>query len=200
MVAVGIVAILLVIAGSVWLGARRTQDDADRAAVIARLKQLVDTGRFVEVWRDGRAALQRWPGEPQLERMLRSTSQTATLATDPPGAALAFKAYDDYAGEWLPIGSSPLNGVSVPLGMLRWKITKDGFDPLEGKIEVGTPAAAAGHPDVDAKPIRLRPVGSAVGRMVPFPAARFGGGQLTDYWIDQIRGHESRVQGLCQSR
>jgi len=185
MVAVGIVAILLFVAGSVWLGARRTQDDADRAAVIARLKQLVDTGRFVEVWRDGGAALQRWPGEPQLERMLRSTSQTATLATDPPGAALAFKAYDDYAGEWLPIGSSPLNGVSVPLGMLRWKVTKDGFDPLEARFEVGTPAAAAGHPDVDARPIRLRPVGSAVGRMVFVPGGAIRDGQLTDYWIDQ---------------
>ena len=84
-----------------------------------------------------RAALQRWPGDPDLQQMLRSTSQTVTIATDPPGADLAFKAYDDRTGEWLPIGTSPLNGVTVPLGMLRWKITKSGFDPLEARLEVG---------------------------------------------------------------
>ena len=179
------VVITLAITAAIWLGARRTRDTADRVARIAEVRRLVDTGRFVDVWRVARAALQRWPSDPDLQQMLRSTSQTVTIATDPPGADLAFKAYDDRTGEWLPIGTSPLNGVTVPLGMLRWKITKSGFDPLEARLEVGTPAAAAGRPDVDAKPIRLRPVGSAVGRMVFVPGGLFEGVQLTDYWIDQ---------------
>jgi predicted Ser/Thr protein kinase/pimeloyl-ACP methyl ester carboxylesterase len=183
--AVVAVVIALAITAAIWSTARRTRDNADRAARIAEVKQLVDSGRFVDVWRVARAALQRWPGDPDLEQMLRSTSQTVTLATDPPGADLAFKAYDDRAGGWLPIGTSPIKGVSVPLGMLRWRITKSGFDPLEARLEVGTPAAAVGRPDVDAKPIRLRPVGSAVGRMVFVPGGVFEGVQLTDYWIDQ---------------
>ena len=179
------VGIALVIAGSIWSSARRTRSEAARAAAIAQVKQLVDTGRFVDVWRVARSALERWPDDLQLEQMLRSTSQTVTLATDPPGADLAIKAYDDPEGEWLPIGTSPLAGVSLPLGMLRWRITKSGFDPLEARLEVGTPAAAAGRPDIDAKPIRLRPAGDAVGRMVFVPGGVFDGVQLSDYWIDQ---------------
>src|SRR5688572_4982265 len=183
--AVVAVAIVLVIAGSIWWSARRARNEADRTATVAQVKQLVDTGRFVDVWRVSRTALQRWPGDSQLHEMLRSTSQTVTLATDPPGADLAFKAYGDPGGEWVPIGRSPLNGVNVPLGMLRWRITKSGFDPLEARLEVGTPAAAAGRPDVEAKPIRLRPAGGAIGRMVFVPGGAFDGVQLSDYWMDQ---------------
>jgi dienelactone hydrolase len=179
------VAIALAIAGGLWVRARRSQDEADREARIAQVKQLVDTGRFVDVWRVARAGLQRWPGDPELEQMLHSTSQTVTLTTEPSGADLAFRAYDDLGGEWLPIGKSPLNGVSVPLGMLRWRITMSGFDQLEARLEVGTPAAAALRPDIEAKPIRLRPVGSAAARMVFVPGGQFEGVLLTDYWLDQ---------------
>ena len=89
------------------------------------------------------------------------------------------------SGEWLPLGTTPLNAVGAPVGQLRWRITKAGFEPLEARLEVGAPAAAAGRPDVNAPPIRLRPVGSDVGRMVFVPGGNQSGVELTDYWIDQ---------------
>lgn len=168
-----------------WVSVRRAQDENDRKAAITDAERLVDQGRFVEVWRATSAALQRWPGDAALEQIRRSTSDTVTIATEPSGAAVFFKAYDDIDGEWLPLGTSPLNGVRAPLGMLRWKIVKDGFEPLEARLEVGAPAAAVGRPDVEARPIRLRPVGSGLPRMLFVPAGREGGVQLTDYWIDQ---------------
>ena len=113
--------------------------------------------------------------------MLRSTSQTVTLRTEPPGAEVAFTAYDDLSGNWIPMGQSPLLAVSAPLGMLRWRVMKPGFDPIEARFEVGAPAAAAGRPDVEAKPLRLRPVNAEFAGMVLVP----GAGQLTDYWIDR---------------
>ena len=101
--------------------------------------------------------------------MLRSTSQTVTLKTDPPGADVALTAYDDFSGNWIPMGQSPLLAVTAPLGMLRWRITKPDFDPVEARFEVGAPAAAAGRPDVDAKPVRLRPVNGEFAGMVFVP-------------------------------
>ena len=67
--------------------------------------------------------------------------------------------------------------------MLRWRITKPGFDPVEARFEVGAPAAAAGRPDVDAKPVRLRPVNGEFAGMVFVPGGTIG--PLTDYWIDR---------------
>jgi eukaryotic-like serine/threonine-protein kinase len=89
------------------------------------------------------------------------------------------------SGEWFPLGTTPLNSVRSPIGQLRWRITKAGFEPHEARLEVGAPAAAAGRPDVNARPIQLRPVGSDVGRMVFVPGGNQGGVELTDYSIDQ---------------
>jgi len=116
---------------------------------------------------------------------MRVTTQPVTITTDPPGAEVAFKAYEDVSGEWLPLGTTPLNAARAPVGQLRWRITKAGFEPLEARLEVGAPAAAAGRPDVNAPPIRLRPVGTDVARMVFVPGGSQGGVELTDYWIDQ---------------
>ena len=179
-----VLAILLIVALGVWMFVRRAQAETERKAAVAEMERLVDLGRFVDVWRVGTAALQRWPDDPQLEHPMRVTTQLVTIATDPPGAEVAFKAYDDTGGEWILLGTTPLESVRAPLGQLRWRITKDGFEPLEARLEVGAPAAAAGRPDVNARPIQLRPVGSDVARMVFVPGSNEGM-ELTDYWIDQ---------------
>ena len=182
---VTVLVILLIAALVVWRFVRRAQAENERRAAVAEVERLVDLGRFVDVWRVTRTALQRWPDDPQLDQAIRATSHLVTIATDPPGAEVAFKAYEDISGEWLPLGTTPLKSVAAPLGQLRWRLTKDGFEPLEARLEVGAPAAAAGRPDVNARPIRLRPIVSDVGRMVFVPGGREGGVELTDYWIDQ---------------
>jgi predicted esterase len=179
------VAALSIAAALVWTSARSARVEAEHNAAVAEVEHLVDAGKFVDVWRAARSALQRWPGDARIDQMLRATTDTVTIATDPPGAAVALKAYDDIDGEWLPLGASPLTGVRAPLGMLRWRITKDGFEPLEARLEVGAPAAAVGRPDVDARPIRLRPLGSEVPPMVFVPGGRQGSVELTDFWIDR---------------
>jgi serine/threonine protein kinase len=183
--AVTAVAIGVIIAVAMVRSARRARSDAERTATITHIEHLVDSGRFVDVWRAGHAALKRWPSDARIEEMIRSTSQTVTLRTDPPGAEIAFRAYDDVGGEWIPMGTTPLSGVRAPLGMLHWRIAKSGFVPVDARLEVGTPAAAAGRPDVDARPVRLRAVGSEYARMVFVPGASTSGGLVTDYWLDQ---------------
>ena len=81
-----VVAVALAAVAGIWLNARLTRSGAERNATINEVERLVDTGRFVDAWRMARAGLQRWPRDARLEQMLRSTSQTVTLKTDPPGA------------------------------------------------------------------------------------------------------------------
>ena len=182
--AVGVVAVLAASVGA-WTGIHRLRMVAERKAAIADMERLVDIGRFVDVWRIAQPALRRWPNDLRLQQLQGATTMTVTIATDPPGADVAFKALDDLKGEWIPLGTSPLKGVRAPLGMLRWRITKSGFEPIEARLEVGPPAAAVGRPDVDARPIRLRPVGSEFARMVFVPGGAEDGVQLTDYWLDR---------------
>ena len=182
--AIGVVAVLAAWVGA-WTVIRRSRAVAERNAAIADIERLVDNGRFVDVWRIAQPALRRWPNDLRLQQLRGATTMTVTIATDPPGADVAFKAVDDVKGKWIPFGTSPLKGVRAPLGMLRWRITKSGFEPIEARLEVGPPAAAVGRPDVDARPIRLRPVGSEFARMVFVPGGAEGDVQLTDYWLDR---------------
>ena len=182
--AVGVVAVLAASVGT-WAVIHRSRELAERKAAIADIERLVDVGRFVDVWRIEQPALRRWPNEPRLQQLQGATTMTVTIATDPPGADVAFKALDDLKGEWIPLGTSPLKDVRAPLGMLRWRITKSGFEPIEARLEVGPPAAAVGRPDVNARPIRLRSVGSEFARMVFVPGGAEDGVQLTDYWLDR---------------
>ena len=164
---------------------QRSRAEGERKAAITGIEPLVDTGRFVDVWRIAQPALRRWPNDPTLRQLQGATTMTVTIATDPPGADVAFKALDDVKGDWIQLGRSPLRDVRAPLGMLRWRITKSGFEPIEARLEVGTPAAAIGHPDFNARPIRLRPVGSEFARMVFVPSSADDGVHLTDCWIDR---------------
>jgi hypothetical protein len=181
------VVLIAIVAGGIagWRAVQRARSERDRQAAIANVEHLVDHGRFVDVWRIAQPALQRWPGDPKLDQMLHATTDTISIATDPPGAAVAFKAYEDISGPWIHLGTTPLMRVRAPLGMLRWQLTKSGFDPLEARLQVGAPAAAIGRPDVDAKPIRLRPTNGDMAGMVFVPGGVEGGIQLTDYWLDE---------------
>ena len=179
-------ALLLVTAGIVaWVYTRRAASERDRAATRQEAERLVNGARLVEAWRVARAGLERWPGDPRLESALRAATDTVTIATDPPGAEVMLKAYADVAGEWTLLGTSPLEGVRAPLGMLRWRIAKEGYEPLEARLEVGAPAAAAGRPDFDARPIRLRRTGDGPVGAVFVPGGRVMGRDLAEYWIDR---------------
>jgi dienelactone hydrolase len=180
------VALVLVTAGvAAWLAARRAASDRERAAVGDEVERLVNIGRFVDVFQTANIGLQRWPGDSRLQDALQAATDTVTIVTEPSGADVLFKAYPDPDGEWIPLGTSPLNGVRAPLGMLRWRVAKAGFEPLEARLEVGAPAAAAGRPDVEAAPIRLHRAGDGPSGAVFVPGGRFMGKPLTDYWIDQ---------------
>ncbi|HEX8028761.1 MAG TPA: protein kinase, partial [Vicinamibacterales bacterium] len=179
-------AIVLAAAIGIWTVARRTRAETERQATVAELEHLTDVGRFVEVWRVGRAAYDRWPHDSQIEQMLRAASQVISLSTEPAGADVSFKAYDDLDGPWVSIGTSPLSGVSVPGGPLRWRLTKAGFEPIEARLELETDAAAKDHPDEKARPIRLPPASGEFAGMVFVPGdGAQGDAQLADYWIDQ---------------
>jgi dienelactone hydrolase len=179
-------ALLLVTAViAAWIYTRRSASERERAAAGEEAERLVDGARLVDAWRVARAGLERWPGDPRLEGALRASTDTVTIATDPPGAEVTLKAYTDVAGEWTPLGTSPLEAVRAPLGMLRWRIVKEGFEPLEARLEVGTPAAAARRPDFEARPIPLHRAGEGASGAVFVPGGRVMGKEIADYWIDR---------------
>jgi hypothetical protein len=112
------VALVLVTAGvAAWLAARRAASERERAAAGNEVERLVNEGRFVDVWQTANVGLRRWPGDSRLQDAIRAATDTVTIVTEPSNADVLFKEYTDPDGEWIPLGTSPLNAVRAPLGM-----------------------------------------------------------------------------------
>jgi dienelactone hydrolase len=101
------------------------------------------------------------------------------MTTDPVGADVAFASYRT-PKTWSVLGRTPLNGVRIPRTLIRLRVSKTGFQPLEGS---GSPGAMLRY--------RLDPVNA-----VPPDMVRVVGGrdpiryglvaELDDFWIDRF--------------
>ena len=71
------------------------------------------------------------PDDPQLARLTNDVMDPIILETTPRGVDVATKSYLNPAGEWLPLGTTPLKSPLAPFGYRRWRLTRDGYDPRE---------------------------------------------------------------------
>ena len=89
------------------------------------------------------------PGNPQLDRFWKDRCALMWIRTNPPGADVFMKSYREPEGEWKLVGRTPLEDFPAPAEMLRWRITKEGFEPVEGTSPgagiIATRAIHAGH-------------------------------------------------------
>jgi predicted esterase len=114
-----------------------------------------------------------------------------TIRTDPPGAEISFKGYLEPDASWERLGRSPLT-LRLPWGNDRWRIEREGFEPLE--------VAGAS----EAMAFRLSPTGSVPPGMVLVPAGAPIRGvappaRLGDFWIDRFEVTNAQFQEFVKA-
>ena len=132
------------------------------------------------------------PDDPQLARLTNDVMDPSILETTPPGVDVATKATSNPAGEWLPLGTTPLKGALVPFGYRRWRLTKDGYEPRE---------LAAGR-RVGLVTLS-RPGDIPAGMVYVAGAASVSGGRVSaagGFLVGPLRSDEPAVQGLRRCR
>ncbi|MCH7960419.1 MAG: protein kinase [Candidatus Hydrogenedentes bacterium] len=67
------------------------------------------------------------PDDPLFRETLDEASSIVKIETDPPGADVAYKPYNQPDSEWIRIAASDLEAVRLPRGGYRWRIAKDGY-------------------------------------------------------------------------
>ncbi len=67
------------------------------------------------------------PKDSALLKLWPKIAWSVTVETEPAGAKLYWKDYNDTGGEWKFIGATPLNDAWIPMGFSRFKIEKKGF-------------------------------------------------------------------------
>jgi tRNA A-37 threonylcarbamoyl transferase component Bud32/dienelactone hydrolase len=118
-------------AGAVgWQWVRESRLRWARTAAVAEINQQIEGGDLDAAFRLARRALAIAPDDLQLHQIWSNVSVGASLSSDPSGAEVAVKGYVSNA-DWLQVGTTPIRNVSVPFGMVRWRVTKSGYAPLE---------------------------------------------------------------------
>lgn len=127
------------------------------------------TQAFSFIWK----AQQVIPDDPSLDQIRREISHPTAILTNPTGATIWAKSYDEPNGEWLRIGRSPIENFLLPLGYFRWKVTKPGFRTVE--------SAGGYQGNID---FTLEPEGNAPPDMVHVPGGNFQLNNLQPVHLD----------------
>jgi predicted esterase len=183
----GVPALLLllgVVGALTWLGVRGSRVRWARNIALPEVARLVEKDEVFAAYRLARQARSYIPDDRELQRLWRSVSFPTVIRTNPTGADVFMKDYLDVGADWERLGKSPIDGFRFPHTYVRFKVEKDGFEPVEGVPGEGFSeggilfeftltregAAPPGMVRVPAGSVQLRSA----------PAV-----QLTDYWIDK---------------
>jgi eukaryotic-like serine/threonine-protein kinase len=159
-----IVALLLTIAAAVWFFHRSSKRQWAREEAVPQIASLVAEGKPLAAFGMLEKAQSYVPGDAKIKQLADQNTLVASITSSPAGAAVAMQDYSTPDGPWRVLGTTPLNGVTVPKGYFRWKISSPGAgDMVEGlRVEKSMNFA------VNAQ--RAAPAG-----MVPVPGANWVG-------------------------
>jgi serine/threonine protein kinase/formylglycine-generating enzyme required for sulfatase activity len=164
---------------------RMQQEQWMREVVIPTLRHLVGQKNYRAAFELAEKAEQAIADDPTLAELRPQFTSIWTVATDPPGADVYAKSYDRPQDEWQYLGHSPLDQVRLPRGFFRWRVTKQGFAPVEG-----FPEAVRGRiqftldPEGSLPPGMVRVSGNAY-RENPYGLDALNALDLEDYLIDR---------------
>jgi serine/threonine protein kinase/dienelactone hydrolase len=171
----GIALLLALIGGTAWLWNRAARARWAREEAIPEISRLVEKQRYSDAFRLAKRAR---PHAPEaVARLEHDLWEPLSVETEPPGADVAMRDYLETDPDWEPLGTSPVRA-RVPLGYLRWRITKAGYETVE-TAGVGRPLS-----------FRLDKVGAVPPGMVrvtggPFQLRGLETVVLPDFWLDR---------------
>ena len=143
-----------------------------REEALPQVMRLIEENRLVAAFGLAMEASDIIPDDPILEGLWPQMSFPASLQTEPSGADVYFREYSAPEDEWRYLGQTPIQDVTLPLGVFAWRIERDGF---------ATRTLAAPNPSVmlrnleslDPLTIPLRPSGEVPPEMVLVPGGSY---------------------------
>ncbi len=195
---VAIPGLVLLIAGfglSVWLWRGSAHRHWAREVALPEIERLVEAS-----WRDATEAYElaveaeRYiPDDPHLASLLSRCSLNVSMTTEPPGARISVKRYGAPSDEWTYLGTSPLDGVRLPIGILRWKIERPGYDTVLAAASTWD-VRPGGNLLANHLARTLDETGTAPPGMVRVAGAATSAGRLPDFYIDRFEVTNRRFQ------
>ena len=134
-------AVVAVVVGAVLLGTKLVNQRWANNTALPEITRLADRQDFIAAVDLAKKAEPFLRGDADLAVLWPRISRTVTLESDPPGTHVSYTRYGT-SEPWRVVGLTPLKGVRLPAGLLRFKAEKPGFDPAEDVLTGGVPSFA----------------------------------------------------------
>ena len=171
---------LAALAGIVWTRVHDARLHWARVTAVAETRRLSAAGDLMGAYQVSRRALDIAPHDSGVQQAWTDlTVGDVSVTSTPPGATVAVRDYTVPDAKWLELGVTPLEHIRLPFSLLRWRLTKPGYESLEV-------ARSLEHVD-----FRLVPASAVKPDMVFVPGGRFQlestGRNVTlpDFWLDR---------------
>ncbi len=160
---------ILVVAAAMagWAFHRAAKARWARDVAIPEIISLVDADRYAEALTLAGEAERFIPHDRKLAELMPRMSRYVRIDTAPQGAAISYKAYLSPDAKWTSLGRSPIDSLRLPVGGLRLKIEKEGYETLETMRVI----LYQEMEDYSCRRVKVRLVGAASKNpgMVPVP-------------------------------
>src|SRR5690606_10228265 len=196
--------IALVAAGFLgsWFFQRQSRIRWATQVALPQIEQLVSTGwrDFTDAYELAEEAEKYIPNDPKLVELLSRSSLHIDIDSDPPGADVYVKRYDVPESEWRHVGVTPLDSVRVPMGVFRWRMEKEGYEPVEAAAATWDIDISFDNPIVASSLMRvLDPAGSTPAGMVRVQGASTPYGEFPDFYIDRYEVTNAQFKEFVDS-
>jgi serine/threonine protein kinase/dienelactone hydrolase len=123
--------LLLILAAAIRTQQQNTKVRWARETAIPEIKNMIDAENFHQAFKLALQVEAVIPDDPELKKLWNGMSRVLSVKTVPDQANVYMKDYRSVDGNWESIGTSPVSSVRVPIGLLRWKIEKQGYQTIE---------------------------------------------------------------------
>ena len=127
-----ICAVIVIALASIWFFNRQAKIRWAREEILPEIERLVDENwrDYIQPYKLAIKAEKYIPNDPKLSELFSKSSLNINIETEPPGADVYLKEYAAPDSEWEYLGVSPLENVRMPIGILRWKMEKEGYETV----------------------------------------------------------------------
>jgi formylglycine-generating enzyme required for sulfatase activity/dienelactone hydrolase len=143
-----------------------------RSSALKNISTLIEEDDYVVAYQQALAFESQYPEERLPEELWDELTRLATIITEPAGATLSYKIYDQVNDPWTQTGVTPLKDIRLPKGNLRIRLEKDGYMPQE--MAVSNPSPTLGNfPRFPSEVVQLQKPETHTERQVYVPAGIF---------------------------
>lgn len=135
------VVLMIALAAGAWSWQRLAKQRWVRDVALPQLESLVERIQALEEGRESwdayilaRAIDEAWPGQPDVARLRERFTRKFTITSQPPGARVYARYYDEPDAEPLLIGITPLVDAVYPRGFTRLHLEIDGKVPIDDVV------------------------------------------------------------------